>query len=153
MPFRIMPVILLAVPIVEIAVFILVGQEIGVGWTILGVLVTAVLGAMLMRSQGLAVITRIRDEVNAGQVPALAMAHGVLIFVAGVLLLTPGFVTDALGFLLFVPGIRDWIWRTVAPWFFNHLSGTWSRWPGGGAGGGYTVIDVTTDPDDRSGNG
>lgn len=152
MPFRIMPLILLIVPIVEIAVFILVGQQIGVGWTILGILLTAIIGTMLLRSQGFGVLNQIRDDVNAGRVPAAAMAHGVLIVVAGVLLLTPGFVTDALGFLLFVPAFRSWIWRAVAPQFFNHLSGSWSRWPGAnGDTATYTVIEISPDGDDRPG--
>ena len=153
MPFRIMPVILLVVPIIEIVVFILVGGQIGVGWTIVGVIVTAVIGTMLLRSQGFAILTQIRDDVNAGRVPAAAMAHGVLIIVAGVLLLTPGFVTDALGFLLFVPAFRAWVWRAFAPRFFSHLSGSWARWPGaGGDDVSYTVVDMS-DPDDRPGSG
>lgn len=131
MPVRILPIILMVVPILEIAVFILIGGQIGLGWTLLLILVTAVLGAMLLRRQGFAVLEQIREDVNAGQVPAAAMAHGVLIIVAGVLLLTPGFVTDALGFMLFVPQLREWVWRTLAPLFFIRLSGRWSRWPGG----------------------
>jgi UPF0716 protein FxsA len=120
----------MVVPILEIAVFILIGGQIGLGWTLLLILVTAVLGAILLRRQGFAVLEQIREDVNAGQVPAVAMAHGVLIIVAGVLLLTPGFVTDTLGFMLFVPQLREWIWRTLAPLFFGRLSGRWSRWPG-----------------------
>lgn len=144
MPFRIMPLLLLVVPIVEIAVFILVGQQIGLGWTLLAILVTAIIGTMLLRSQGFAVLLRIREDVNAGRVPAAAMAHGVLIVVAGILLLTPGFVTDALGFLLFVPAFREWVWRTIAPSFFSHLSGSWSRWPGSGPeGSSYTYVEIT----------
>jgi UPF0716 protein FxsA len=148
MPVRIMPILLLVVPIVEIAVFILVGGQIGLGWTLLLILVTAIAGTMLLRQQGFGVLNQIRDDVNAGRVPAAALAHGVLILVAGILLLTPGFVTDALGLLLFVPGFRDWVWRVVAPRFFAHLSGSWSRWPGAGddGGAGYTVIELGTNP-------
>lgn len=135
MPFRIMPFLLLVVPIVEIAVFIVVGQQIGVGLTILLIIATAIIGAMQFRRQGFSVMSRIREDVNAGRVPAAAMAHGVFIIVAGVLLLTPGFVTDAIGFTLFVPAVREWAWRTVAPGFFANLSGSWSRWPGTGEEG------------------
>ena len=130
MPVRILPIIFLVVPILEIAVFILVGQQIGLGYTLLLILVTAIIGVFLLRQQGFGLLAQIRADVNAGRVPAAAMAHGVLILVAGILLLTPGFVTDTLGFLLFVPGFRDWIWRVVAPAFFSRLSGSWSRWPG-----------------------
>ena len=153
MPVRIMPIIFLIVPILEIAVFVLVGQQIGLGLTLLLILVTAIIGVYLLRRQGFELLEQIREDVNAGRVPAAAMAHGVLVLVAGVLLLTPGFVTDSIGFLLFVPGVRNWVWRVVAPMFFSRLSGSWSRWPGsidGGAGGSPTrdgsVIDLTADP-------
>lgn len=149
MPVRIMPILLLVVPILEIAVFILVGGEIGVGWTILLIFLTAILGTILLRQQGFGVLEQIRGDVNAGRVPAAAMAHGVLIIVAGVLLLTPGFVTDALGFLLFVPAFRSWVWRVVAPIFFARLSGRWSQWPGSGGGAGgsafYGTIELGPD--------
>ena len=148
MPIRIMPIIFLVVPIIEISVFIVVGGQIGVGFTILLILLTAVIGTLLLRQQGFGILARIRDDVNAGRVPAAAMAHGVLIIVAGVLLLTPGFVTDGLGFLIFVPRFRDWVWRAVAPGFFAHLSGSWSRWPGAGddSAGYHPVIDGSTAP-------
>ena len=139
MPVRIMPILLLVVPILEIAVFILVGGEIGIGWTLLLVLLTAILGTFLLRQQGFGVLEQIREDVNAGRVPAAAMAHGVLIIVAGVLLLTPGFVTDALGFLLFVPSVRAWVWRVLAPLFFARLSGRWARWPGAPDGNGASA--------------
>lgn len=141
MPVRIMPILFLVVPIVEIAVFIVVGERIGLWPTLALILVTAVIGTALLRHQGFGVLNQIRDDVNAGRMPAAAMAHGVLIVVAGVLLLTPGFVTDALGLLLFVPVIREWVWQTIAPRFFDHLSGSWSRWPGNpGPGARFTAV-------------
>lgn len=149
MPVRIMPILFLVVPILEIAVFILVGQQIGLGWTLLLILVTAIAGTMLLRQQGFGVLNRIRDDVNAGRMPAEAMADGVLILVAGILLLTPGFVTDALGLLLFVPAFRAWVWRVLAPMFFARLSGSWARWPGAGDEGGgasFTVIELGVNP-------
>jgi UPF0716 protein FxsA len=154
MPVRIMPLLFLLVPIVEIAVFIVVGGRIGLWPTLLLIVVTAIIGTMLLRQQGFGVLAQIRDDVNAGRVPAAAMAHGVMIIVAGVLLLTPGFVTDALGFLLFVPVFRDWVWRTIAPRFFDHLSGSWSRWPGSEGGGGFsTVIELGSTPPDHRNSG
>jgi UPF0716 protein FxsA len=151
MPVRILPIIFLVVPILEIAVFILIGQQIGLGWTLLLILVTAIIGVYLLRQQGFGVLAQIREDVNAGRLPAQAMAHGVLILVAGLLLLTPGFVTDTLGFLLFVPSIRDWVWRVVAPDFFSRLSGSWARWPGSYDGGTtyHAVIDIEVDEADR----
>jgi UPF0716 protein FxsA len=120
------------------------------------VLVTAVIGVILLRQQGFQILERVREDVNAGRTPAPAMADGVLVLVAGILLLTPGFVTDAIGLLLFVPAIRDWIWRVVAPMFFARLSGSWSRWPGSYDGGTTyrTVIDIRAEgPDDPGDSG
>ncbi|MEL6752301.1 MAG: FxsA family protein, partial [Pseudomonadota bacterium] len=100
------PFLLLAVPIAEIGVFIAVGQWIGIGWTLLGILLTAILGTILLRRQGLALLGQARQEVDAGRVPAKELADGVMLLAAGILLLTPGFVTDALGFSLFLPPVR-----------------------------------------------
>jgi len=101
------PLVLLIVPLAEIAVFILVGERIGVGYTLLGVFITAIAGSILLRVQGFGVITRIRHDLDKGVLPGRELAHAAMIVVAGILLLTPGFVTDALGLLLFVPPIRD----------------------------------------------
>lgn len=104
---------LLAIPVAEISVFILVGSEIGVLPTIGLVFLTAVIGSMLLRHQGLSIMGRVRSEMDAGRVPGAELGHGAMILVAGVLLLTPGFVTDTIGFLLFVPPVRESIWNTI----------------------------------------
>lgn len=112
MPLALLPVLLLLlVPIVEITVFILVGDLIGV-WPTLGLVVgSAVFGVLLLRRQGLSVLTRIRAETAAGRLPGRELVHGVMILAAGLLLLTPGLVTDAIGYLLFIPPVRDLAWR------------------------------------------
>jgi UPF0716 protein FxsA len=102
---------LIAVPLLEIAAFIMVGGEIGVAATLLLVLLTAMAGAMMLRYQGVAVLTRIRTELQADRVPARELAHGAMITVAAILLLVPGFITDMIGLLLFVPGVRNFLWR------------------------------------------
>ncbi|AXS38926.1 FxsA family protein [Breoghania sp. L-A4] len=104
---------LLGIPILEIAVFILVGGQIGVFATLAMIFVTAVIGTALLRHQGFSLLARVRAETDAGRVPGEELGHGAMILVAGVLLLTPGFVTDALGFLLFVPPVRHAIWRFI----------------------------------------
>ena len=114
MPFALIPFLLLAVPIVEIAAFIVIGGQIGVGWTLLMILVTAIIGTIMLRIQGLQLITHIRSEIDAGKVPARALGDGAMLLVAGILLLTPGFVTDGIGFLLFVPQVRTAIWSFLA---------------------------------------
>lgn len=111
MPFSLIPFALLAIPLLEIGVFILVGSQIGVFPTLAMVVVTAIIGSILLRVQGFGLMTRMRGELDGGRVPGRDLVHGVMILVAGILLLTPGFVTDTLGFLLFVPPIRDAIWQ------------------------------------------
>lgn len=114
MPFAVIPFLLLAIPVMEIAVFIVVGREIGVLATLAFVFVTAVIGSFLLRVQGLSVVSRIRDEMDAGRVPGRELVDGVMIVAAAILLLTPGFVTDTIGFLLFVPAVRGAVWRFLA---------------------------------------
>lgn len=105
--------VFVGVPLAEIAAFILIGGEIGLAWTLVMVVVTAVIGSALLRIQSFAVLNKIRADMDGGRVPGAAIGHGVMILVAGILLLTPGFVTDAVGFLLFVPGVRSAIWRFI----------------------------------------
>ncbi len=108
------PFLLLIVPILEIAVFIMIGGQIGVIATLAMILVTAVLGSILLRVQGFAVLQSIQSKTAAGDVPGRELVNGVMILVAGVLLLTPGFVTDSLGFLLFFPPFRHFLWTHIA---------------------------------------
>ena len=108
--FSIVPFLLLAIPLAEIATFVVVGSQIGVFPTLGLVVVTAIAGSILLRIQGFGVVRRIQETMNDGGVPGRDLVHGMMIMVAGVLLLTPGFVTDTLGFLLFVPAIRDAGW-------------------------------------------
>lgn len=106
--------ILLIVPLIEIGLFITIGQRIGV-WPTLGlVLVTAVAGSILLRQQGLGVLRQLQSDVASRRIPAGPLAHGAVIVVAGLLLLTPGFLTDTIGLLLFVPAVRTWLWRILA---------------------------------------
>lgn len=114
-PLNLLPVVLLGIPIAEIAVFILVGREIGVAATLALVVVTALVGMALLRRQGLGLLVEMRRELDAGRVPARTLAHGVMVMAAGVLLLIPGFITDALGLLLLAPVVRDRLWRWLMP--------------------------------------
>lgn len=94
------------VPIAEIAVFIEAGSAIGVVPTLAIVIATAFAGTWLLRAQGLATFAKAQASMNEGQLPVEQMVHGLFLAVAGILLLTPGFITDTVGLLLFVPGIR-----------------------------------------------
>ena len=114
-PVGILFLLFLLVPLVEIYFLIKVGNVIGAVPTIALVVFTALLGAMLLRFQGLMTLTRSRQVLAQGQVPALEMLEGVLLVFAGALLLTPGFVTDAIGFVFLVPPLRQALIR----WFLS----------------------------------
>lgn len=137
MRFSLIPLLLLVVPLAEIAAFVVIGGQIGV-WATLGmVLLTAVIGSLLLRWQGIGLFNRINAELRADRVPGRELVHGVMILVAGVLLLTPGFVTDSLGFLLFVPGFRDTVWRLIKDRIVVHgMSAGFRSAPGPGGSSG-----------------
>ena len=99
----------LAVPFVEIWLLIKVGVLIGAGWTIFLVVATAVIGAGLVRAQGLSTISRIQQEMAAGRLPADEVLQGLFLLVSGALLVTPGFFTDAVGFTLLIPSVRRFL--------------------------------------------
>lgn len=94
------------VPLVEIYVLLEVGGIVGVLPTIALVVLTAVIGAGLIRSQGIATLGRVQQELDRGELPAVGIIEAALLLVAGALLLTPGFVTDTIGFLILVPPLR-----------------------------------------------
>ena len=104
--FRYLFVLFLTVPLIEIYFLIQVGEVIGAWPTVLLVVITAVLGVWLLRWQGLSTLTRVQTSLEHGELPAQAMLEGMLLLVAGALLLTPGFVTDAIGFMILMPPLR-----------------------------------------------
>lgn len=97
----------LLVPIIEIALFIQVGSLIGLWPTLAIVVLTAVLGTWLVRTQGQLALSQLRGSFERLSDPTEPLAHGAMILLAGALLLTPGFFTDTCGFLLLVPGVRS----------------------------------------------
>lgn len=96
----------IVIPIVEMVVLIEVGGLVGVLNTILLVLLTAVIGVTLLKRQGLQALLTANQKMQRGEMPLSEIAHGLMLAVAGALLLTPGFVTDAIGFLLLTPAVR-----------------------------------------------
>ena len=107
-------VLFIGLPLLEIAVFIEVGGLIGVWATIALTIATALAGSLLLRAQGLATLLRVRRQMDQGQLPAREIFEGVFLVLAGALLLVPGFVTDALGLLLFMPPVRDLLRLLIA---------------------------------------
>ena len=93
-------------PIAEIYLFIEVGSVIGAVPTIVLVVLTAVIGGTVIRTQGMTTYAKVQRAIGAGEIPAVPLLEGVCILVAGAFLLTPGFVTDTIGFLFLVPALR-----------------------------------------------
>ena len=112
--FPLIAVFFLLVPIIEIYLLIQVGQVIGAGWTILLVVLTAVIGVWLLRLQGLSTLMRAQRKLQDNELPASEMLEGVALVIAGAFLLTPGFATDTLGFLLLFPPTRMWLVKGAA---------------------------------------
>lgn len=101
-------------PIIEIAVLIKVGGAIG-GWTTIGIVIlTAVIGTFMLRQQGMATLNRAQMRMQQGEMPAQQMIEGLLLLVGGVLLLTPGFITDFFGFCTLIPISRQFLANQLA---------------------------------------
>ena len=108
------PLLFLALPFLEIAGFIVVGSEIGVLATLGLIVLSIFLGVFLLRFQGFGLIQKIREETAAGRTPKRELVHGVMLVFAAFLLIIPGFITDIIGLLLFIPAVRDIGWRFVS---------------------------------------
>jgi UPF0716 protein FxsA len=108
---RFWPVLFFLIPLVEVYVLIQVGSQIGAGWTIFLVVLTAVIGVNLLRHQGLSTLMRATQLMQQGQIPAMEMFEGIFLAVGGALLITPGFFTDTLGFICLLPYTRRGIIR------------------------------------------
>lgn len=107
--FPILLLMFITVPVIEIALFIQVGGVLGLWPTVALIILTAVIGASLVRSQGLQTLLTVQQRLNKGELPAQKIIEGVMLAVAGVLLLTPGFMTDAMGMVVLLPWPRAWL--------------------------------------------
>jgi UPF0716 protein FxsA len=103
---RAWPVLFFIIPLIEIYLLIRVGEEIGVGMTILVVIITATIGVSLLRQQGLKTLLRANQRMQMGEMPAREMFDGFMLAAAAIMLITPGFFTDTIGFLLLIPAVR-----------------------------------------------
>ena len=98
-----------SIPVIELFIFLVLGQRIGIPMTLAIILFTGFLGAYLAKSQGLKAFARYQDALSRGRLPHEAIIESLLILIAGILLLTPGFLTDSIGFALLVPSVRTMI--------------------------------------------
>ena len=99
-------ILFVTIPLVELLLLGLVSTRVGLLPTILLVILTGAWGAWLAKSQGSSILSRIQSEVKAGRTPAAELVDGLLVLVGGIVLLTPGLLTDLLGFSLMVPAFR-----------------------------------------------
>ena len=128
-------VLLVVVPLAEIAGFILIGELIGLWPTLLTVVATALIGGALLRQQGIQTLNRARAELAQHRMPMQSLFDGLYLFASGLLLLTPGFFTDLVGFVLLIPAVR----LLIAERMVRHLEsqpgvnvtirGTWQEEP------------------------
>lgn len=124
-------ILFIAMPIIEIGLLLRVGNILGWLPTLLIVIVTAIIGSAMLRQQGLATLDRARQRMDSGELPAQQLLEGVFIMIGGVLLLTPGLVTDTCGFLCLIPITRQWLANKIASRAIVGFAGA-----GNGAGGG-----------------
>jgi UPF0716 protein FxsA len=110
------------VPLVELYLLVKIGGLIGVWSTIALVLVTGVFGAALARQQGMGVLRRFEQALRGGEVPTEPLADGFLILVAAAVLLTPGLITDGLGFILLIPRTRAFVRGALVGWFRRRMA-------------------------------
>ena len=134
--------ILLLVPILEIWLFLEVGGLIGT-WPTLGIiLLTAIIGSMMLREQWMKAILGMDRRIASGEAPGLVLAEGVMVLVAAVFLMTPGFFTDTVGFSLLLPPVRRWAMGLMKGTVVHTMM---SARLGGGMGGGFGGDDQTID--------
>ncbi len=112
------------IPVIELALLIKIGSVIGTLNTIIIVILTAVVGAYMVKLEGIAVMYRIQENMQQGTFPAEELINGMMILMAGVLLLTPGFFTDVVGFLMVFPVSRSVIKRIAGRYIKKRMSST-----------------------------
>ncbi|MFL1404569.1 FxsA family protein [Marinobacter sp. M1N3S26] len=141
----------IVLPILEMVVLIKVGTIIGALSTVGLVLLTAVIGAALLKQQGLATLTRANQRLNSGELPAREVAEGLILAVGGALLLTPGFITDTIGFLCLIPGSRHWFVAQAMKRLVVRGQGGGFYWSSGGGDpfGGTDPFGRRRGPDDE----
>jgi UPF0716 protein FxsA len=136
--FPIFTILFLVIPIAEIYILLEVGGIIGAFPTIILVVLTAVIGAGLLRQQGLSTLARLQQNMGQGKIPAQEMIEGVLLAVGGALLMTPGFVTDTMGFLCLLPFSRTFIAKNIMKRSADKMKAGVNAQMGGFAGGSYS---------------
>lgn len=145
---RILLIAFVLTPLIEIAVLIQVGGWIGLWPTLALIVLTAIIGTWMLRQQGFAVLTRAQRQLEEGAIPLGEVFEGFCLVIAGALLLTPGFVTDAVGGALLMPPVRAWLYKVLGERFRSTIQ----PHPPGGDGpvvdGDFETIDPDIQPPD-----
>lgn len=153
-----MPTLLLlfiVVPVVELALLIEIGSRIGTLGTIGLIVLTGVVGAALARWQGFLVLRRMQEQTARGELPASSLIDGMLILIAAAFLVTPGILTDAVGFALLVPAVRLLLRRAVRRRIERSIErgqlrvSVWGQPPRGRDAEGGPAIDIRPEPNDK----
>ncbi|MCK4836909.1 MAG: FxsA family protein [Candidatus Aminicenantes bacterium] len=144
MTFSKLLLIFVFVPLVELYVLIKLGKYLGTETTILIVILTGILGAAFARSQGAGIISKIRNSLNQGKIPGQEMIEGILILTGGIMLITPGFITDLVGFSLILPFSRAFYSNIALSYLEKKIkTGYWKKYD-------FNVYDTDIDPEDNS---
>lgn len=122
-PWGVLAALFVAVPLLEIYLVVQAGRTIGLGWTVLILVVDSLLGAVLLKREGAQAWRALREALAAHRMPARELADGVLVLVGGTLLLTPGFVTDAVGFFFILPFTRPLARRALTTFLTRRFLG------------------------------
>ncbi len=109
------------IPVIDLFVLIKTGQIIGAFTTIFIVIFTGIIGANLAKQQGFSIIMKIQESMSQGKMPTKELLHGLMVFAGGILLLTPGFLTDATGFLLLIPVSREFFSVLLVKYFSHKI--------------------------------
>lgn len=145
-PATILLLVFILVPLAEIGVFIQVGGIIGLWPTLALVVLTAIIGSFCIRFQGFNLINRAKAQFEAGEAPVFEVISGVCLVIAGALLLTPGFVTDTVGFVLLFPPARRWLYERVLKQRLTVMASgeapPGGKRPGGGRPGGARPVVI-----------
>lgn len=123
--------LLLLLPALEIGVFIWAGARIGPWWVVALIIITGLAGLMIAKREGLETWHRVQQSINAGQTPVEHLADGICILIGGILLFSPGFITDTAGFILVIPITRGWFKRIVLRFIKRLIEGNqfiFHRW-------------------------
>ena len=99
----------IVIPLLEVMLFITIGKYIGLWNTIIIIIITGIIGAILVKSQGITILNKALEEIKSNKIPILSIFEGIAILIAGAFLLTPGFLTDTLGCILLIPKTRNLI--------------------------------------------